>query len=68
MEDFIPYELTDDDDTEELPAREIYRPIPEDNLEISDYALSCEDEVYMTCDHEEDIKDLRISSCQDCFL
>ena len=39
MEDYIPYDLTDDDDTEELPAKDIYRPIPDEDIIFPDDEL-----------------------------
>ena len=45
MEDFIPEELTDDDDTEELPARDIYKPVPEEDISFPDFELVRESEV-----------------------
>ena len=42
MEDYVPYEFTDDDDTEELPPREVYKPPvtkDEPDLDFPDYSL-----------------------------
>ena len=39
MEDYIPYDLTDDDDTEELPPKDIYRPVPEEDITFPDFDL-----------------------------
>ena len=36
MEDYIPYDLTDDDITEELPPKDIYRPIPVEDTTFPD--------------------------------
>lgn len=38
MEDYIPYDLPPDDDTEELPPRE-YKPVPSETLEFPDFDL-----------------------------
>ena len=39
MEDYSPYDLTDDDDTEELPPREIYIPAPKEALDAAGFKL-----------------------------
>lgn len=46
MEDYIPYDLTDDDETEELPAREIFRPIPKEDLDFLDIELFVSESVF----------------------
>ena len=38
MEDYIPYDLQPDDDTEELPTRK-YKPLPAEPLEFPDFEL-----------------------------